>query len=212
MKKLLIIIMMSILSGQLFAQPDAGDIIKNVQKKYKKVNVLMADFRQINRYKIAEIESEVFGSIWITQDNKFRLATEDQFIVSDSENLWRYNKLENQVLIDYAQKSQQDIFLNNFLFQISDYYQSQLLNVNEEGKSTIYEMKLIPNDRENSFFEYIKVWLEKNSWLLKKVLYVDVNGNEVEYEIEKIELNPSVRQEVFTFEVPEGTEVVDLRF
>jgi outer membrane lipoprotein-sorting protein len=195
----------------LYAE-NVDKIIKNVQKKYRKIQLLYVDFKQINRFQLTNIENEIFGTIWIAQDNKFRLETEDQTMVSNGEKFWRYNKLENQVLIDYAKKSQQDIFLNNFLFQISDYYDSQILKEEKIGKNKIFEIKLIPKIPEENFFKYIKVWLNDGSWVLNKVLYVDFNDNEVEYLIEKMDLESPLTKKLFEFNAPEGTEVVDLRF
>jgi outer membrane lipoprotein-sorting protein len=187
-------------------------IIKDVQKKYEKIEVLQVDFRQVNRFKLTGIENEIFGSIWISQKNKFRLETEDQIMASDGESFWRFNKLENQVLIDHAKKSQQDIFLNNFLYQISDYYYGQIVSEQKHGKSKIFEIKLTPKNTDDSFFNFIKVWLMDKSWELEKVVYVDFNDNEVEYQIEKLDQNPDVSLDAFSFEIPKGTEVVDLRF
>jgi outer membrane lipoprotein-sorting protein len=208
--RLVIFILIFLTAGM--AKEDVDEIVKSVQKKYKSVHLIHADFKQINRFKLAEIENEVFGSIWISQDNQFRLETEDQVMVSNAKTFWKYNKLDNQVLIDYAQKSQQDIFLNNFLFKISDYYDPQILNETGSGNNKVFEIKLIPNNPEENFFNYIKVWLDNGSWLLKKVLYVDFNENEVEYDIEKIELNPQAPPNLFEFKIPEGAETVDLRF
>jgi outer membrane lipoprotein-sorting protein len=206
---LIILLLFSV--STLFAE-SVDKIIKNVQKKYRKVQLLYVDFKQVNRFQLTNIENEVYGSIWVAQDNNFRLETEDQTMVSNGEKFWRYNKLENQVLIDYAKKSQQDIFLNNFLFQISDYYDSQILKESKKGKNTIYEIRLTPKTPEENFFKYIKVWIIDDSWHLEKVLYVDFNENEVEYQIEKMDLDRSKTKTLFEFNPPEGTEVVDLRF
>jgi len=211
MKFLITPILILLFMAQSYAQ-DVGKIIKNVQNKYRKVSLLYVDFKQINRFQLTNLENEVFGSIWVTQEDKFRLETEDQTMVSDGEKFWRYNKLENQVLIDYAKKSQQDVFLNNFLFKISDYYESQIIKENKEGKVKIFEIRLTPKTPEESFFKYVKVWIVDGSWELKRVVYVDFNDNEVEYQIEKMELDKSPSDNLFKFQPPEGAEVVDLRF
>ncbi len=212
MKYTRIIFFILIIFTMGMSKENVDKLIQNVQKKYKSVQLLYADFKQVSRFKLADIENEIFGSIWISQDNKFRLETEDQVMVSNGKTFWRYNKLENQVLIDYAQKSQQDVFLNNFLFKIGDYYDPQIINETRIGKKKVFEIKLTPKNPEEDFFNYIKVWLDDNTWLLEKVLYVDFNENEVEYQIEKIELNPQAPKNLFEFEVPEGAELVDLRF
>ena len=207
-----ILINLLVFNNITLASEDVGKIIKKVQNKYKKVNLLHADFKQINRFQLTNIQTEVFGSIWISKDDKFRFETEDQTIVSNGEKFWRYNKLEEQVLIDHAKKTKQDVFLNNFLFNISDYYTGQLISESKLNNKKIYEIRLSPKTPDDSFFRYIKVWLYDDSWELEKVIYTDFNDNEVEYQIEKIDLNPAISEKLFELKAPEGAEVVDLRF
>ena len=211
MKNLILILILSLIST-VSSKESVDKIIKSVQNKYKKVKLLHVDFKQVNRFKLTGLESEIYGSILVTQNDKFRLETEDQIMASNGESFWRYNKLENQVLIDYAKKSQQDVFLNNFLFKISDFYYSQIVGEQKRGNVKIYEMKLTPKNPDESFFSYIKVWLIDKTWHLERVIYVDVNENEVEYDIERIDLNPEISLDKFNFSIPEGVEVVDLRF
>ena len=208
----IVFIQLFILYSSHYASEDVNKIIKKVQKKYEKVDILNADFKQINRFQLTNIQSEIYGSIWISKDNKFRFETEDQTIVSNGEKFWRYNKLEQQVLIDYAKKTQQDVFLNNFLFNISDHYTSQLVSESKIHGNKVYEIRLSPKTPDDSFFRFIKVWIYDNTWNLEKVIYTDFNDNEVEYQMEKIELNPQISSDIFEFKAPAGVEVVDLRF
>ncbi|GAB4375259.1 MAG: hypothetical protein Kow0042_20540 [Calditrichia bacterium] len=193
------------------AATDVKKIIKNVQKKYQDVESIYVDFKQVNRFKITGVTNEIYGTLWLAPDNKFRLETEDQTIVSDGQTFWRFNKMENQVLVDYAKKSEQDIFLSNFLFSINDQYYSQIISESKESGSKIYEVKLTPKNQDESFFNYIKVWLEDKSWKIRKVQYVDYNENEFEYLIEKMKLDEPVSETKFVFTPAEGVEVIDLR-
>jgi outer membrane lipoprotein-sorting protein len=211
-KHILVIWMLTLYITCGITQSDVNKIIKDVQKKYQNIQMVYVDFKQVNRFKLTDIKSEINGTIWISQNDRFRLETEDQVMVSDGTTFWRFNKLENQVLIDYAKKSQQDVFLNNFLFKIDEVYFSQVAGETKIDGKKVYEIKLTPRKPDESFFNYVKVWLYDKSWELEKVLYVDFNENEVEYLIEKMELNPVVTGNVFNFEIPEGVEAVDLRF
>jgi chaperone LolA len=211
MKKIIILCIIMVYAI-VHAESNVEKIIIQVQKKYRDIKVVYVDFKQVNRFKLTGIQNEVFGTLWIAQDNKFRFETEDQVMVSDGDKFWRYNKLENQVIIDYAKKSQNDVFLNNFLFNISDHYFSQIVSEEKVDKQKIYEIRLTPKNPDESYFKYIKVWLVDKSWDLKKVVYVDFNDNEVEYDIEEMKFNPEISPETFTFNTPEGADVVDLRF
>lgn len=210
--KRLVIVFLVLLIGLAWSGQNVDKFIKRVQKKYQKVTLLHIDFKQSNRFKLTGLQNEIFGTLWLSKQDKFRLDTEDQTIVSDGTTFWRFNKLENQVLIDHAKKSQQDVFINNFLFHISDRYFSQILSEQKVGKEKIVELKLTPRDSEESFFKFIKVWISDKTLQIKRVVYVDYNDNESEYVIEKQELNPPAPKSLFQFQIPQGMEVVDLRF
>ncbi|RMG68945.1 MAG: outer membrane lipoprotein carrier protein LolA [Calditrichaeota bacterium] len=197
------------LAGVLRAK-DAQDILKQVQKKYRNLKSVEIEFKEVNRFKLTNTESEIYGRLLLTRDNRFRFETEDQLIVSDGKSYWRYNKLDNQVLVDYAKKGEEQVLLTHFFSNISDNYYAELIDQVKEGGKKQYVVKLIPKD-ENSFFNYIKVWVVDKKWDATRVVYVDYNDNETEYQIEKIQLNPSLSEATFSFNPPEGTEVVDLR-
>ncbi len=209
MKKILPLMLILVLS--LSAATKVEKVIKNFQKKYKKVQALKVDFKQVNYFKLTNTKSEIFGTLWLMGEDKFRLETEDQVIVSDGKTFWRYNKLENQVLIDYAKKSQQDIFLNNFLYKINDLYYTQIVKEEKIKGKKYYVVKLVPKVPEENFFQSIKVWIADKSWDIYRVVYLDYNDNESEYLVEDIQMNPPGIEKKFHFTPPEGVEVVDLR-
>lgn len=205
------IILLLLVAGALLAASKVDKVIQNIQKKFKSVKTLRVDFKQVNEFKLTGIKNEIFGTLYMAQDNKFRLETEDQVLVSDGKTFWRYNKLDNQVLIDFAKTDQQGIFLRDFLFKIGDLYYSQIVEEKKEGRQKTIVLKLTPKNPDDSFFQYVKVWLTEKDWEIKRVVYVDYNENESVYEIEKMVLNPKLPPDLFQFQPPEGVDVVDLR-
>jgi chaperone LolA len=208
----LAIIFLFILYSLGFSATSAEKVIKDVQKKYQKVKTLQVHFKQINTFKLSGITNEIFGTLWLTQDDRFRLETEDQIMVSDGNTFWRLNKLENQVLIDHSKKTEQDVFMQDFLFDLEKRYYHQILSENIINGKKVYEIKLTPKNEDSSFFTHIKIWITDKSWEINKIVYVDYNENESEYDVEKILLNPDFSEKQFKLEIPEGLEVVDLRF
>ncbi|NOX37002.1 MAG: outer membrane lipoprotein carrier protein LolA [Calditrichaeota bacterium] len=187
-------------------------IISAVQKKYRSLQTLRIEFRQISRFQLTKTESEIYGTLLLSGKDKFRLETEDQVMVSNGETFWRYNKLDQQVLIDYPKKEDQEVLFRDFLYDIKDKYFAELVEEKKDGKKKIFVVKLIPKESDQSFFTSIKVWLEDKSWKIRRVVYRDYNDNETEFQIEHMELNPQFSPATFEFAPPEGVEVVDLRF
>ena len=199
-------------SGWTNAASRIDKIIDAVQKKYRSVKTLKIEFRQINRFQLTKTESEIFGTLFLGGKDKFRLETEDQVMVSYGKTFWRYNKLDQQVLIDYPKKEDQEVLFRDFLYDIKDKYFAELVEERKDGKKKIFVVKLIPRESDQSFFTSIKVWLEDRSWKIRRVIYQDYNENETEFQIEGMEINPQFRPATFQFSPPDGVEVVDLRF
>ena len=212
MKKLVIFILLILFTQAGFGKTDVNKVINKLQKKFKKVDAIKIDFKQINTFKLTGVENEIFGTLWLTKDNKFRFETEDQTIVTNGETYWRYNKLEEQVLIDYAKKSSDDVFLTDFIFRVEDEYTAQLIQESDSKSGKVVEIKLTPKNVEESFFSYIKIWVLEKNEDISKIQYVDYNDNETTYEIEKLDSKPELGETIFNFKIPDGIEAVDLRF
>lgn len=194
------------------ADTDVNKVIKKMREKYKNAKTLFIDFKEISRFSLTGTQTEVSASLYIEDMNQFRLESEDQIVVSNGETFWRYNKIENQVLIDYAKKGDQEILVNDILSDKTENYYTQLIQEYKEDGKKLYVIKLTPKPDSDSFFQEIKVWVVDKSWAIKKIIYTDYNENETEFQIEKIELNKELPLTMFTFEAPEGSEVVDVRF
>ncbi len=200
------------LFSALSAGTNVNKIIDRIQKKYQKVERLEIQFKQKTRYQLTNMESEIYGTLLLDRKNdRYRLETEDQVIVDNGKTFWRFNKLENQVMIDYAKKSEQDVLLSDFLFDIKKKYFAELVSEEKTGKQKQFVIKLTPKNSEESYFRAIKVWVVDKTWQIKRVVYEDINDNQTEFEITSLTINPEIPDSAFEFQPPQGVDVVDLR-
>jgi outer membrane lipoprotein-sorting protein len=190
---------------------DADDIVKKVQKKYQSAKTIRIQFKETARFKLTGTASEVNAILQMKGKDKFRLESEDQVLVNNGETFWRFNKLDSQVLVDYAKKDEQEVLLNNFLYEIKDHYFAQIVEETKEKGAKIYVLRLTPKPAEQSIFTSIKVWIKDKSWEIERLVYTDYNDNETEYQIDRIDFNPDLAESTFTFSPPEGIQVIDLR-
>ncbi len=187
-------------------------IIAKIQNKYKNISTLEIHFKQKTVFELTKMESEVFGTLLLDRKNdRYRLETEDQLIVDNGKTFWRYNKLENQVLIDYAKKSEEDVLLSDFLFDIQKKYFAELVSEEKTGKQKQFVIKLTPKNTEESYFKAIKVWVLDKTWEIQRVVYIDINDNKTEFEITQLKINVPIPENAFTFKPPQGVDIVDLR-
>ena len=94
------------------AQDKGKDLLDSVQKKYKSINDLSADFKQSLGGK-----ASINGKIYYSKGNKFRLELKNSTIISDGTVLWNYNKGQKKVVINNASASDPSFFtIENFLY------------------------------------------------------------------------------------------------
>lgn len=191
---------------------DVKKIINNVQKKYRSAKSIRIHFTEVSRFSLTGTETQVSAVLQMRGKNKFRLDSEDQVLINDGETFWRYNKLDSQVLIDYAKKNEDDVLLNNFLYDFEDHYFGQIIDEVKDEDARKYIIKMTPRPTEQSYFSSIKVWIRDKTWEIERIVYTDYSDNETEYVIEKTVFNPELSDSVFAFTAPEGIQVVDLRF
>ncbi len=206
-----IMILLVIASSALFAAK-VDKIISKVQKKYQSTKTIRIDFNETRRFSLTGTETQMGATLLMEGNDKFRLESEDQVLVNNGETFWRYNKLDSQVLVDYAKKNDQEVMLNEFLFDLKDHYFGQVIDEIKGKKGKKYLIKLTPKPTEQSIFTTVKIWVRDKTWEIDRLVYRDYNDNETEYNIKQTAFNPELRESIFTFTPPEGIQVIDLRF
>ena len=57
----------------------------------------------------------------------------------------------------------------------------------------------------------MKLWIDDGEWMMKKVELTDVNGKVTTYTVTDARVNIGLPDSRFKYQIPEGTDVVDLR-
>ena len=114
------------------------------------------------------------------------------------------------MLVDRFKENESTLSPEKFLLNLPAQYYSTLLGKEKVDRTETNVLKLVPKD-DQSFMKSVKVWVEDGTWIVRKVLVVDVNDTETQYVIKEIKLNTHVNDSLFSFTPPPGTEVVDLR-
>ena len=89
-------------------------------------------------------------------------------------------------------------------------YYASLLGDEKQSSGNVILLKLVPKD-DRSFVKSVKISVEENSWIVRKIVILDVNETETTYTVRDIKLNTNIKEKNFTFVAPEGAEIVDLR-
>ena len=206
---LMLLVLATTVVGQQ-KEPTVQEITERMQRRQEMIDDATAEFTQHVKFGFSKIEQTFDGTLRMKKPNKYRIESEYQTLVTDGSTVWAYSPVNNQVLIDRYKENQNSISPEKFLLNIPSAYYATLLGRDRLGDLQTLTLKLVPKD-DRSFVKSVKVWVEDGTWIVQKVSIVDVNETETTYTIKNIKLNTNIKETMFTFTAPSGTEVVDLR-
>jgi outer membrane lipoprotein carrier protein len=196
-----LIFMILVLAFSVLAQDKGKDLLDAVQKKYKSINDLNADFKQSTNGK-----TTVNGKIFISKGNKIRLELKNSTIISDGTVLWNYNKGQKKVVINNASVSDPSSFsVDKFLY---DYPSKSVVTLEKEDDHDV--LVLIPQKDSNMNFNKTKIRVNRD-YLIIEVSIENLPGTMTNLQFSNYKLNQNLPESRFIFSPPEGTNVIDLR-
>ena len=197
-----LLIVISIFASNLVFSQDAQEIIKKVQGNYKSIKDAKASFTHSGK------KNSESGTIYIQKENKYRIETKGQVLVTDGVTSWSYSIKKKQVIVDNYKDDGNTFSPNKFLFNYPENFYSDL-----DGSETVsgldcYLLKLTP--RSKGSVKSAKIWVDKEENLIRKITINSKEGTDT-YLLKKISLDSGVRSSKFTFSPPSDVEVIDLR-
>lgn len=193
----------------VFCQDDitAQDVIQNVQNSYRDISDAKASFSQTVKFGKQKAQSSS-GTLYIKKENKYRIETGSQTIVTDGSTSWSYTPAKKQVVIDYYKETGNTFSPNKYLFQYPENFYSDLSGTEKMNGKDVYVLSLKP--RESGYVKSAKLWVGKDDWMIKKI-YIVTDESTLTYSVKNIQTNIGLSSSKFTFSPPEGTEVIDMR-
>ncbi len=204
--KISIVIFLSFFVNAVYSQ-DAQEIIKNVQSKYNSTKDAQATYSQSVKYSSGSTQSSS-GIIYIQKEDKYRIESKNETIVTDGVTSWSYSKKKKQVVIDNYKNDGNTFSPNKFLFNYPENFYSDLDGSETISGSDCYVLKLSP--RHKGSVKSAKIWVDKEENLIRKIT-INSSESSTTYSLKKITLDAGLASSKFTFSPPEGVEVIDLR-
>ncbi|MFZ4591642.1 MAG: LolA family protein [Ignavibacteria bacterium] len=181
---------------------DAQEIIKKVQSNYKGIKDAKASFSHSGK------KNSESGTIYIQKENKYRIETKGQVLVTDGVTSWSYSIKKKQVIVDNYKDDGNTFSPNKFLFNYPENFYSDLDGSETVSGMDCYLLKLSPRSKGN--VKSAKIWVDKEENLIRKITIVSKEGTDT-YLLKKISLDSGVSSSKFTFSPPSDVEVIDLR-
>lgn len=188
-------------------------IMDKVEKKYA-VAGFSARFVQESTLKAMDIMDSASGKITVKRPGKMRWEYEEpdrQIIVTDGKNLWIYRPDDNQVMIGEFPSFFGDGKGASFLSDIKLIRQKFNITIEntETEKNDYYILKLLSVKKTNDL-SYINLSISKKTFYLEEIVTYNSYGDETRIKLIDIKLLEDPDDSIFIFDIPYGTEVLEL--
>ena len=185
-------------------------VTEQLQHRYEMIDDAVIQFDQDVKIGYSNIEQSYSGILKMKKPKHYRIESEHQTIVTDGVTVWAYSAANHQVIVDNYKENSNSISPEQFMINLPANYYASLMGYEKQSPGKVILLKLVPKD-DRSFVKSVKLSVEENGWMVRKIVILDVNETETTYTVKDIKLNTNIKEKTFTFETPAGAEVVDLR-
>jgi outer membrane lipoprotein carrier protein len=197
-------------ASQQGESPDAA--MAALQSRYERVKSIRASFVQTAAVASLGKTEESRGTVVVRRPGRMRweYATPEKLtLVLDSGNVKMYSPGEKKLQIATLDPQTFSPTALQFLLgegKLSESFTAESLR--EDGRKEI-GLRLRP--RADSGFEHLDMWLAPGDYQLRESVVVDLFGNRTAVRFNEIVENDAVSDDSFSIDVPEGTDVIDVR-
>lgn len=193
------------------AHQTVGEVVAAIEQAYGDARALSADFVQITRSESLGDEQRQRGRVMMMRPRKMRWdfkSPDNKLFVTDGETMWVWSEAENQVIVyqDFADNTVEMASLLTDLGKLDDLFEITLVEDPEKPARNAYVLRLDPQKEGN--VDHILLHLSHRKLEVQKVIIRDEFGTETELQFSRLETNPEVADDAFTFSIPEGAEVI----
>lgn len=189
------------------------DAVEHLQQQLKRINSFSADFIQLTQDGTGATLQKVEGFMQVAKPGKLRWQTKgiyEQLVVSDGQSLWIYDADLEQVSIknmDNRLSETPALLLGGDVSAIDD----DFIITQAPDENSIYFI-LQPKD-SSQLFDTLELMFNKHGLdqPLTQMIIRDASGQITDISFENVSNNPELKPSIFTFDVPEGIDVIDGR-
>lgn len=207
----IVLLIVSFLLVLGFASTSAQEApsLKDLQERYDALDALEASFTQVIGSEFSGDSTQIEGSVLLAE-NKYRVETPNETVVTNGETTWIYSPRDSQVVVNDADEEESTITPQTFLTSSVEQYELQSTQSATRGGTPHDVLSLTSTDSASRFRE-ATLWVRRSDLLVTRLRTTDRNGSTFDLRLHNLVVNPPLEDDPFTFSVPEGVEVVDLR-
>ncbi len=192
--------------------PKAKAILNDIKKKYEAYGTLEIKFK-LSISVDGEVDVQT-GTI-VQQDNRFRLETKEQMIISDGKTIWFYLKNRNEVQINNTDPDDETNFLspNNLLriYESNQFVYALMGEARENGRS-VQAIEFKPREEMEDLTKMRMIVDKKNNEMVRIKAFTR-DGAQYTIDMLSVKKATATTDKVFSFDKSKfpGVTVEDLR-
>lgn len=171
-----------------------------------------ADFLQESTIKAMQISDFAKGKIFVSYPGKMRWEynePDNQIIITDGHQLWIYRPEDNQVMTgkapDFFRNGKGASFLSNIKL-LRDKFDISL----QSGKNDLFfNLKLVPLEKSLDLTE-IQLSVSRITYSVVRVITINAHDDETRIELINFQFDVKLDESLFSFDIPEGVDVLQL--
>lgn len=203
-------------AGSVRADARGSEVVGKLQKKFAELKTLSARFVKQHYWRLMEQHQEMKGTLLVQQPNRFRMDSDVQVVVSDGKTAWNYAPANAQVLVSDYSAIANDRSYEKLLFDLillggyDENYTPVYVGEKKVQRKTCYVVDLSAR-KEDTYIHTIRLWIDKRLYLVRQVEYRNIHDDITTFVLSDLKVNKRVKADQFTFHVPNGVELIDLR-
>lgn len=183
--------------------------LSTLKQRYERLSGLRASFTQVMGSEFSSDSSLIQGRV-VLAENKYRVETPAQTVVTNGETTWIYSPADSQVVVNDAESAESTVTPQSFLMSSTQHY-----SVASERSATRdgvpHSVLTLAGADDNARFEDVTLWIRTRDSIVTRLRATDRNGSTLDLRLRDIVVNPTFPGDPFVFSAPDGVEVVDLR-
>ena len=183
--------------------------LEALQARYDRLASLRASFTQVTASEFADDSVRVRGRVLLA-GNQYRVETPSQIVVTNDTTTWIYAPADSQVVVNDADAQASTLTPQAFLTASAQKYTvTAVRSVRRRGAG--HHVLALTATGTAARFQKASLWVRMSDQIVTRLRAADRNGSTLDLRLNDIAVNPSLGNAPFTFSVPSGVEVVDLR-
>ena len=193
------------------AELNLEQILDRVEARYAGSG-FKADFMQESTIKAMKISDFARGKIFVRYPGRMRweyTEPDNQIIITDGHELWIYRPGDNQVMTGKA-----PVFFRNgkgasFLSNIKLLRDKLDIALESKEGDLFYTLKLQPLEKTMDVTE-IRLSVSRITYTVVRIITVNSYGDETRIELINFQFDASLEDSLFSFDTPEGVDVLQI--